>query len=81
MTGVQTCALPIYDGVTAVVDPYGRIAAQSPLYRQEILTARFSFLSDRTFYTVHGDVFAWSCVGLCVLIFLVAFIRRPAAVL
>lgn len=68
------------DGVTAVVDPYGRIAAQSPLYREEILTARFSFLSDRTFYTAHGDVFAWSCVGLCVLIFLVAFIRRRGSV-
>lgn len=65
------------DGVTAVIDPYGRIAAQSPLYRLEILAARFSFLSDRTFYTAHGDVFAWSSVALCVLIFLAAFVRRP----
>ncbi len=50
------------DGVTAVIDPYGRIAAEAPLYRRTVLDARFSFVSGRTFYNAHGDVFAWIAV-------------------
>lgn len=53
------------DGITAVIDPYGRVVAQAPLYCQTALAARFNFLSERTFYTAHGDVFAWLCVVAC----------------
>ncbi len=53
------------DGITAVIDPYGRITATAPLYRQAALPARFAFVSSRTFYTAHGDVFAWACIILC----------------
>ncbi len=54
------------DGVTAVVDPYGRIAAEAPLYRLTVLAARFSFFSGRTFYNAHGDVFAWISVAVSI---------------
>ncbi|MGH9327088.1 MAG: apolipoprotein N-acyltransferase [Terriglobia bacterium] len=50
------------DGITAVVDPYGREVAIAPPYRQTELTADFDFIAHRTFYTDHGDVFAWACV-------------------
>lgn len=56
------------DGVTAVVDPYGRIVAQAPLYRRAALAADFDFISGRTFYTAHGDVFAWACVVIVLVI-------------
>ncbi len=56
------------DGVTAVIDPYGRIVAEAPLYRQTALAAGFSFLARRTFYTAHGDVFAWACVIITLVI-------------
>jgi apolipoprotein N-acyltransferase len=56
------------DGVTAVIDPYGRIVAEAPLYCQTALAARFGFISGQTFYNRYGDVFAWSCVALVIVI-------------
>ncbi len=50
------------DGITAVIDPYGRVIAQIPRHRREVLTARFDFETRATFYTAHGDLFAWLCV-------------------
>jgi apolipoprotein N-acyltransferase len=56
------------DGITAVIDPYGRVIARAPQFRQVALAGRFRCESKRTFYTAHGDIFAWSCVILSVLI-------------
>lgn len=67
------------DGVTAVVDPYGRIIETAPLYRQTALAARFRFLSRRTFYTAHGDVFAWIAVVLSALILAAGALRKRRA--
>lgn len=50
------------DGITAVVDPNGRILARLPRHQEATLASRFSFSGARTFYNAHGDVFAWSCV-------------------
>jgi apolipoprotein N-acyltransferase len=58
------------DGITAVIDPYGRVIATAPQYQQAVLTAHFSYESERTFYTTHGDTFAWSCVALSVILFI-----------
>jgi apolipoprotein N-acyltransferase len=51
-------------GVTASIDPEGRIVDQMPRHIRGALRARFGFLSDETFYTRHGDWIAWICV-LC----------------
>ncbi len=52
------------DGVTAVIDPYGRVRQSIPRHRVDALPAQFGFRDDITFYTAHGDVFAWLCVIL-----------------
>lgn len=52
------------DGITSVIDPYGRIISRLPRHEQVVLEGRFDYLSERTFYTAHGDVFAWFCVAL-----------------
>ena len=52
------------DGITALIDPYGRIEKQIARYQTAVLTANFSYRRGRTFYTQHGDVFAWLCVAL-----------------
>jgi len=52
------------DGLTAVIDPYGEIVGQLPRYEQAALTTHFAFLSERTFYTRYGDIFAWLCVAV-----------------
>ncbi len=52
------------NGITAIVDPYGRIRKEIPRNRLGILTGHFRYLSKKTFYTKHGDVFAWFCCAV-----------------
>jgi apolipoprotein N-acyltransferase len=49
------------NGVTAVIDPYGRVRQSIPRHQADALPAQFGFRSDVTFYTAHGDVFAYLC--------------------
>jgi apolipoprotein N-acyltransferase len=67
------------NGITAIVDPYGRVTAQIPRHRAEILTGRFRYLTRQTFYTEHGDVFAWLCVMVAVGLVLEAGWRRAVS--
>jgi len=52
------------NGVTAAIDPYGRVRQSIPRHQTDALPAEFGFLSDVTFYSAHGDVFAWLCALL-----------------
>jgi apolipoprotein N-acyltransferase len=51
-------------GVTAVIDPYGRVRQSIPRHALDALPAQFGFRDDITFYTAHGDVFGWLCAIL-----------------
>ncbi|HEX5413988.1 MAG TPA: apolipoprotein N-acyltransferase [Terriglobia bacterium] len=51
------------DGITAIIDPYGRVRKEIPRKQFGILTGHFRYLSKKTFYTGYGDVFAWLCVA------------------
>ncbi|HUI44061.1 MAG TPA: apolipoprotein N-acyltransferase [Terriglobia bacterium] len=51
------------DGITDVIDPYGRVLGELPQHRQAAMAARFDYESGETFYTAHGDIFAWLCVA------------------
>lgn len=48
-------------GVTASIDPYGRIVARLPRKERATLVAPYVLTSVTTFYTRHGDWFAWLC--------------------
>jgi apolipoprotein N-acyltransferase len=52
------------NGVTAAIDPYGRVRQSIPRHTEDALPAQYGFRDDTTFYTEHGDVFAWSCAIL-----------------
>jgi apolipoprotein N-acyltransferase len=54
------------NGVTCAIDPYGRVRQSIPRHQVDALPAEFGFRSDITFYTAHGDVFAWGCVILSI---------------
>jgi apolipoprotein N-acyltransferase len=49
------------NGVTAAIDPNGRVRQSIPRHAVDALPAQFGFRDDVTFYTQHGDVFAWLC--------------------
>ncbi len=53
------------NGVTAVIDPYGRVRQSIPRHQVDALPAQFGFRDDITFYTAHGDVFAWALCHTC----------------
>lgn len=48
-------------GVTASIDPWGRIAARVPRKQRAALVAPYALTSVTTFYTRHGDWFAFAC--------------------
>lgn len=55
-------------GVTAVIDPYGRVLQSSPRHVQTSLLAHFNYVEAKTFYTVHGDLFAWLCAIIAIVL-------------
>ena len=51
-------------GVTASIDPWGRVVARVPRKQRTALVAPYALTSDTTFYTRHGDWFLasfWGC--------------------
>jgi apolipoprotein N-acyltransferase len=56
------------NGITAVIDPYGRVRQSIPRHQTDALPAGYGFRSDVTFYTAHGDLFAWLCVLLSIVV-------------
>jgi apolipoprotein N-acyltransferase len=48
-------------GVTASIDPYGRVVEAAPRHVRTSIRAGFGYENDVTFYTAHGDLFAYLC--------------------
>jgi len=59
-------------GVTASIDPYGRVVATIPRKMRVVLQAPYALSDATTFYTRHGDWFAY----LCAIISLGALLMR-----
>lgn len=55
-------------GVSALVEPTGRVVKQSDLFVEAVLSGTFTPGSAGTFYTRTGDVFAWACGLISVLL-------------
>lgn len=48
-------------GVTAAIDPYGRVVRSAPRHQRTALRVGFDYERDTTFYAAHGDWFAYLC--------------------
>src|SRR5208282_1592270 len=53
-------------GMTASVDPFGRIVARTPRKVRTALAAPYALRTGTTFYTRHGDWFAYLCAIISV---------------
>jgi apolipoprotein N-acyltransferase len=62
-------------GVTTAIDPEGRGAFTTPRHVRAAFAFPFDYRSDTTFYTRHGDWFAWVCVFLTALLLVVGLTR------
>jgi apolipoprotein N-acyltransferase len=49
-------------GVTAAIDPAGRVVAAAPRHVRTSLHTAFGYEDDVTFYTRYGDLFAYGCL-------------------
>ena len=48
-------------GISALIDPKGKILKQGGLFTEEAIDGTIRLMNRRTFYTLYGDVFAWTC--------------------
>jgi apolipoprotein N-acyltransferase len=51
-------------GVTASIDPYGRVIIAAPRHIRTAIRVGFDYEHDLTFYAAHGDLFAYLCALL-----------------
>jgi apolipoprotein N-acyltransferase len=48
-------------GVTVAINPYGRVTTALPRHLRSSLRVHFGYEHDVTFYSAHGDLFAYAC--------------------
>jgi apolipoprotein N-acyltransferase len=53
-------------GISAIVDPSGRILQASDIFVPAVVSGRIRPGGGLTFYTRHGDLFAWLCIGVVI---------------
>lgn len=51
-------------GISAIINPAGRILASTDLFKEAILTGGIDMRKEYTIYSRWGDVFAWICICL-----------------
>lgn len=65
-------------GVSAVIDPVGRIVNETSLDNPEYIVAEVAKMEGETPYQRYGDLFAWASCGISALFLLVGFLRRKS---
>ena len=63
-------------GLTAAIDPWGRVVAEVPRKERTALLAPYALISSTTFYTRHGDWFAFLCAIISLIALLSKFSRK-----
>jgi apolipoprotein N-acyltransferase len=64
-------------GVSGIIDPRGRILAESPIMTTAVLAGDVVPVKERTFYTRHGDVLALTCLTFGLISFIMSLFKRP----
>ena len=63
-------------GISAIIDPAGRILKRSPLFTEAALSGQVRFMTQKTFYAEYGDIFVYGCIFGIILIFTAAQRKR-----
>ncbi len=72
-------------GVTAAIDPHGRVTMAAPRHIRTSLRVAFGYEQDLTFYARFGDLFAYLCALVTALVILRVYLqplrqnRRPGS--
>jgi len=62
-------------GISGFIDPFGRIVEATPVFTEQAIKATMQVWRPYTFYSRHGDVFAYGCAIICALLFLFGIFR------
>lgn len=71
----MTFGLGTINGVSMVIDPFGRITAEAAINKRSVVLGETFSVSQKTFYTRYGDVFGWLMVVMLALMVVSAMIR------
>ena len=63
-------------GVSAFIDPVGRMLDATPLYEEAVRTEMLPRMDEQTLYTKYGDVFAYVCLIVCVISIPYVYLNR-----
>ena len=63
-------------GISAFIDPVGRLVDKTPLYREAVRTRAVPMMNQKTFYTSYGDLFATGCVLIVLILCIDVFRNR-----
>ena len=66
-------------GISGFIDPFGRIIQASPIFTETALQAEIPIRQTKTFYSRHGDVFAYGCMLISLLFCLYGFFGTKGA--
>jgi apolipoprotein N-acyltransferase len=67
------------NGITASIDPAGRIRDQKEPYREVAGDVHFDYIRDVTFYSQRGDWFIWICGAASLVSLMFSLRREPQA--
>ncbi|HID96187.1 MAG TPA: apolipoprotein N-acyltransferase [Candidatus Latescibacteria bacterium] len=66
-------------GVSMFIDPYGRVSNRTGIFQRAIVLGSLPLGHERTFFTRHGNLFAKTCVGITIGLFLALWLRKSTA--
>jgi apolipoprotein N-acyltransferase len=66
-------------GISGFIDPFGRIVEATPIFTEQAVRATMQVWRPHTFYSRHGDVFAYGCVIICALLGLFGYFRTKGS--
>jgi len=67
-------------GISAIVDPSGRIVHASDIFVPAVITDRIHIERTQTFYTRYGDLFAWICVMFIAAVCIITWARSAVRI-
>jgi len=63
-------------GISGFIDPLGRFYNLTPLFKEAVMTRAMPVIKYKTIYAVHGDIFAFTCLALTIIVSLIYKYRR-----
>jgi apolipoprotein N-acyltransferase len=66
------------NGISAIIDPYGRILARTDLVKKEVLYGSIYFNDNKSFYAVYGELLLYLYYGIVfiILLFYLVWIKK-----